>query len=212
MNVISRVMSYSAAFMQSVLNTQGNQICRVLQKISLAMNKKKNQFMCAMSSQRRKASRISADEREKRRQKLKTNIDGTLVEETDTVKTLGIKFDQQLNFNPYWKELRKGIQKRSYSIRLLKNNLSFQDRKTLAQGLVLSCIEYCLEASSSCPKSVLKLASKQLNRTVREVTGLWRYEDTEAAYKAIGWQTIEELAIWRTTKTALTVLRAWEPS
>ena len=172
LNVISRVKSFSKTFMEKLLNTQGNRINKTLQKISLAMNKKRNQFMCAMSSQRRKASRLSAIERSHRSERLKTNIGGTPVEESDTVKTLGMRFDHQLNFMPYWEEMRKKIQKRSYSIRLLRNNLTFLDRKTLAQGLVLSKLEYCLEASSSCPKSVLKLASKQMNRTVREVTGL----------------------------------------
>ena len=156
--------------------------------------------MLTMLSQRRKASQVSEEERKKRGEKLTANLGCNIVEESETVKTLGITFDSLLIFRNYWEDLRKKIQNTSYAVRLLKGFLSFEDRKHLARGIVLSRIEYCLEATSSCPKTVLKLAGKILNKTVREVTGIWDYEQTEAAYRAVGWLNIEELAIWRTTK------------
>ena len=42
---------------------------------------------------------------------------------------------------------------------------------------------------------------KLINRSVIKISGLWRYEDTEVAYKAVGWMHIEESAIWKTLKT-----------
>ena len=182
MNVISRIRSFSRKHIERIINTQGNRINNTLRKISLAMNKKKNQFLCAMTSQRRKASRLSPEERNIREEKLQTNIGGTIVDESPTVKTLGVRFDNNLNFRPYWEETQRTIQKKGYAVRQLKNHLNFMDRKALGRGLVMSQIEYCLEATSSCPKSVLKLAGKQLNRTVREITNCWNYEDTVAAF------------------------------
>ena len=211
LNIVSRVKTFSRRHIEKIIDTQGNRINKTLRKISLAMNRKKNQFMVAMSSQRRKASRVSPEERMERMEKLKSNIDGTIVEENDTVKTLGVRFDNFLNFRPYWEEVKKTIQKKGYAVRQLKDHLCFQDRKTLAQGLVLSRIEYCLEATSSCPKSILKLASKQLNRVAREVTNCWKYEDTKIAFQAAGWLNLEELAIWRTAKTALSIIKSKEP-
>ena len=54
------------------------------------------------------------------------------MEEGNVVKTLGVKFDNVLNFRPYWEEMRKSIQKKGYAVRQLKSSLSFLDRKTLA--------------------------------------------------------------------------------
>ena len=50
-----------------------------------------------------------------------------------------------------------------------------------------------------------------MNRIVREVTNCWNYEDTQAAYQALGWMNVEELAIWRTAKTALSVIKSEQP-
>ena len=82
MNVVSKVKTFNKTFIENVISTQGNRINKELQNISLSMNKKKSQFMLAMSSQRRKASRVSEEEKQRRGEKLKANIGNRIVDET----------------------------------------------------------------------------------------------------------------------------------
>ena len=93
----------------------------------------------------------------------------------------------------------------------MKTHILFLNRKQLGDGLILSKISYCLEATSCCQRGILKIGKKILNRTVRDVCGEWRWENTNACYTAVGWPSLEELGIFRTTIMAKKLLENGGP-
>ena len=56
LNIISRMKNFNRKNIERTLSRQGNEINNTLRRISLCMNKKKSQFLCVSTSQRRKAS------------------------------------------------------------------------------------------------------------------------------------------------------------
>ena len=65
------------------ISKQGRKISNVIRKLQIALNQGKSQFVACMSSQRRKASRLSVEQREIRQRRMKLNVHGALIEETD---------------------------------------------------------------------------------------------------------------------------------
>ena len=84
------------------------------------------------------------------------SVGGSEVRETSSLKMLGVHFDRELNFKKYWSEIQRPINQKIYAIGHLRSRIPFLSRKELGQGLVISKLGYCLVATSSCPKSVLR--------------------------------------------------------
>ena len=84
----------------------------------------------------------------------------------------------------------------------MKSNIPFKFRKQLDQGLLITKIGYCLEATSCTTKQGLKIGKKLMNRLVREVCGEWRWEETQRCYEETGW-----LKLGRTDHSYVIVFR-----
>ena len=122
-------------------------------------------------------------------------INGTLIEENTFLKTLGINFDSLVTFKKQWGEVTKSGWNKLYAISHLREHIDMGQRKQLGQGLIVSKLSYCIEATSSCPKTMLAAPTKLLNRTVRTITGEWNREETQCCYSALDWLTLKEFAV-----------------
>ena len=194
----NRCKAFDRKKIEAKISAQGRIISNTIRRLQLAVNEGKSQFIAVMSSQRRQASRISTNEREEQLQRFKLNIDGAAVEETSSLRTSGIRFDERLNFCKHWEDLTSPVLKRIRSISMLKCHLSFLERKELGIGLVLSKLQYCLEITSCCPKYIFNKPKKLLNRLARVAAGEWDYERTAIAFTALGWLRFENLVVYRT--------------
>ena len=121
---------------EGVISDQGNAISSIIRRLQLAVNQGKTQFIAIMSSQRRKASRLSIRDREERQQKLTISMDGTRVKESESLRTLGVSFDERLNFAVHWEEMMSPVLKRIRAINLLGSHLTFLERKELGWGFL----------------------------------------------------------------------------
>ena len=79
------------------------------------------------------------------------NVAGFVVKEIEELKTLGVVFDNGLNFRKHWDNMTKSSWCKIYALSHLKSYLSLKHRAELGRGLILSKISYCLEATSTCP-------------------------------------------------------------
>ena len=128
------------------------------------------------------------------------------------MKTLGVTFDGFLRFEKYWKDTKTKIMKKMYAINQVKSSLTFLQRKLIVNSLILSRVEYCIEATSSCPRSILSIPRRIINRTTRVITNNWNFEDSVSEnYITLGWMEIEELVVWRTFKLAKKILLRKNP-
>ena len=109
MNAIMKIIGFAKEETERLMSRQGNSINTELKKLSLALNTKKTQFTVAMLRQRRRPSRSSVIDREERGRKININIDGNIIEESTSMKTLGVRIDGSLNFLDYWEEITKPI-------------------------------------------------------------------------------------------------------
>ena len=77
--------------------------------------------------------------------------------------------------------------------------------------MILSKLSYCIEATSSCPKSVLNAPIKGLNRCVRTVTEEWDRKETKNCFTALKWLTLKEMAVFRIYKLARKMISRGDP-
>ena len=167
LSALHRIVGFVRETIEKMVSSQGNKVNSELKKLHMNMNTKKTQFTAVMSSQRRQASRVDENERRLRKEELKITIGENTITEAEYVRTLGMEFDKSLNFKQYWFGIINPVKRKIYAISQLGSNLTFSNRKMLAQGLVISKIGYCLEASSCCTKTTLQIPTKLLNRTAR---------------------------------------------
>ena len=175
------------------------------------MNKKKTQFITAMNYQRRKPGHISRNVDKRFDTPVKVDINGSTVEEGSFLKTLGVAFDNEVNFKIHWESVTKSCWNKLFDISHLKSHLDVNMKKHLGQGLILSKIMYCIEATSSCPKNSLSSPSKLLNRTVRTILGEWRWEETRFCYMALNWLNLKETAVLRIYMMARKIIMKKNP-
>ena len=107
---------------------------------------------------------------------MSATIGGSNVEEREDLKTLGVLFDNGITFKRHWQVTVKSCWSKLFAISHLKRYLNLERKRQLGQGLVISMILYCIEATSTRAKTTLLAPTKVYNRLARTVTGEWRQE------------------------------------
>ena len=191
------------------LQEQGMKIESVLRKLGLAMNQLKTQFLITMTYQRQKPSR----RKENREYEGKTQIQlsESKIDQKDTLRTLGVDFDERLTFRKHWEKVIKSCWGRIFVIGGLSKYININKRNQLAKSLIVGKLAYCIEATTTGPKNVMLGPVKVMNRCVRAVTGEWNREETKNCYSALGWLNIKELTVWRTVILAKKILANKDP-
>ena len=211
MNSISTTEGTDMKRTEQKIIIQCEKIESTLRKLQLSMNRAKTQFTICMNTQRRKSSRISTSAREERMQKINIELGGTKVTESDYVKTLGVKFESDLDFKQYWKDTMKPVTSKIFAIKQIGKYLSFKQRKLLGSSLAMSKVQYCLEATGCCSRITLSKIKKLVNRIVRSTVRDWRFEETSNCYRMLGWQKVEHMIIYKTIKLAKKMMRRGDP-
>ena len=147
--------------------SQGSLIEATLNKLGLVMNKIRTQFLIVMSYQRKYPSRKIESIRREYDTKLTIDISNSKIEQKEDLKILGVYFDDQTNFQKHWEKTNKACWNRIFAISNLGRHIPVKKRRELGQGLVVSKISYCLEATSTGPRSVMKGPNRALNKCVR---------------------------------------------
>ena len=79
---------------------------------------------------------------------LKLEMEGKVINQSESVKVLGIVISQDEKYNEYLvtgeKSMLKWLNKRHTMLKLLSKYADFKTRKALAEGLILSKIDYCI--------------------------------------------------------------------
>ena len=148
-----------------------------------------------MYPQRRRPSRLTKEDREERARTVEIKINNSVVKESTSLKTLGVRFDCKLNFRDHWSQLTNPVLKQIRGISEVSKHLSFLERKQLGVSLVISKIAYCLEITSSGQRSFLITPKKLMNNLARTVCREWNYENMRSCYHQLGWSTMEEMCV-----------------
>ena len=100
-----------------------------LKRLNLAMNKKKTQFLTAMNYQRRKPGHINKDPNKRFDSPIDVEIDGNKITENSFLKTLGVSFDNEVNFKIHWENTVKTCWNKIYALNHLRNHINHDLRK-----------------------------------------------------------------------------------
>ena len=122
---------------------QRTKMNNILKKLGLCMNTGKTQFIVAMNYQRRRPSKVVVTDR-KYEEKMEVKIGDSLVKENDTLKTLGVNFDNETNLKKHWDEVGKSCWGRLFALTHLRSHLNVDQMRNLGQGLIVSKISAIL--------------------------------------------------------------------
>lgn len=117
---------------------------------------------------------------------------------TDSLKNLGLTFDENLRFHHHVKKL---IQKTYINLKLLyshKHILNFSIKKTLCETLVLSVLGYCDMVYYPClDKEMKNRVQKVQNACCRFIFGLRKFDSISDNIKDLCWLKLDKLVSLR---------------
>ena len=130
---------------------------------------------------------------------LKLEMKTGTIEQTDIVKILGVYLSKDELFKEYLvnsdKSMMKYLTSRLNMLKILSRYADMKARKSLAEGLILSKLNYCISLWSTTLKSNMDKIQILLNKVVRVVLKTGKRERLAPQYGQLRW-----LDIWQTRR------------
>ena len=148
---------------------------------------------------------------------LKLEMEGKVINQSESVKVLGIVISQDEKYNEYLvtgeKSMLKWLNKRHTMLKLLSKYADFKTRKALAEGLILSKIDYCISLWGITTKGNLDKIQKVQNKTVRTVFGRRDYREVSLTelFRKLKWLKIKDTRAYHDTISLQSMLRCQTP-
>ena len=171
----------------------------------LCLNIDKTHLMVCGTSQ--KLSRV------KRSQAVNVTMDGVqLLESTDnSEKILGVHIQPNLKWKTHCFELQARLKSRLAGLRKVRNILSLQKRKIVAQAIFQSVLSYCIALWGGASKGDIEDLQVLQNKAARFVLcDSWRLSRQEM-YKKLGWMTVYQLVVFHRIMAVYQIRRTGEP-
>ena len=106
-------------------------------------------------------------------------VDGQTIQNSDTVKLLGVTFDSHLTFLPHATKMCKSVNQRTNALNRIRDNLSQEKASQLGNSFILSIFNYCPIIWMFCNKTANSLIDRTHKRALRVIHNdpLISYED-----------------------------------
>ena len=103
---------------------------------------------------------------------------GKSIKQEQTIKLLGITMDQNLNWIDHINKLTKSLYSSLQILKRFKRSTPFKTRKTLAEGLILSKLNYCNAVYAPSQQYLLNRLQRYMyswicNRKIRKISGCY---------------------------------------
>ena len=105
-------------------------------------------------------------------------INNTPITPTDSTKYLGLHFNNKLNFDKHITNIKQSTSLHLYNLRQIRPYINEKTAIELANTLILSRLQYCNSLLTGLPKHSLKQLDRIINRTIRLIYKLQRYDYT----------------------------------
>ena len=148
---------------------------------------------------------------------LSLTMNGKEIKQSESVKVLGIVISQDEKYEEYLitgeKSMLKFLNKRLTMLKILSKHADFKTRKALAEGLILSKIDYCVTLWGITTNGILDQIQKVQNKAVRAVFGKRDYRAVTLAqlFKQLKWLKIKETRKYHDTISLHTMLTYQTP-
>ena len=143
--------------------------------------------------------------------------DGSIVNQSENVKVLGIVIGQDEKYQEYLitgeKSMLKFLNTRLNMLKILAKYADFKSRKALAEGLILSKIDYCVTLWGITTNTNIDKIQKVQNKAVRVVFGKRDYRAVTLAdlFKELKWLKIKDTRKYHDIISLQSMLRCHTP-
>ena len=157
--------------------------------------------------------RIGTRRRLARTRQLKVTMDdATLQQENSEVELLlGCQVQSDMKWNKQVASLKAKLMKRLNCLSHLRHGCPYHLRKTFAEGIFNSCLNYCLPLFGGLDKGQIKGVQILQNKAARMVCGAPPRSERTSLYDQLGWLTFNQLIVYNTLIMVKSVRDSKEP-
>ena len=139
-------------------------------------------------------------------------VQGEEIESVGVGKCLGVMINNNLTWTDQTQQVIASCRNRMTALYRITELLSVGERKIKAESVILSKLEYCLEATSTGRKRDLEALQGMQSQAARWVLGRRRLGwSLTAGLKQLCWLSMAQLVCYKSVRTALKVLQRKEP-
>ena len=148
---------------------------------------------------------------------LNLEMGGKVIEQEETVKVLGVVLGQDEKYKEYLvngkNSMMKFLTTRHNMLKMLAKHADLKARKALAEGLILSKINYCISLWGTTTDTIMQKLHVFVNDVVRTVFGIGRnrFQHLKPLYKKLKWLTVRETLLYHDTITIHSMIKHQTP-
>ena len=171
----------------------------------LCLNADKTHFMVAGTSQRLMMANPS--------EHVDVVMDGISLEESEErkEKLLGVVFQPSLKWNAHIGELQDKLKDRITGLIKTQKIVSMEFRKTLAEGLFLSVLTYCMPVWGGADQGGVQDLQVLQNRAAQLVLNLPPRSNRNLMYDKLNWMTVSQLVVYHSVIAVYRIRQSKEP-
>ncbi|XP_034041739.1 uncharacterized protein LOC117524118, partial [Thalassophryne amazonica] len=139
-------------------------------------------------------------------------LDGITLTSSNTVRNLGVIFDQDMSFKAHIKQICRTAFLHLRNISKIRKVLSQSDAEKLIHAFISSRLDYCNSLLSGCPKSSLKSLQLIQNAAPRVLTGTRRREHISPILASLHWLPVNSRIEFKILLLTYKVLNNQVPS
>ena len=103
-------------------------------------------------------------------------VGGTVIEESDTARNLGVTFDRSLTFSAHIAGIKTRCNGLLVALSHIKHSLPSELIETVVQSLVISIVRYCISVYGGTSQTHMKHVQSVLNFCARVMSGRRKYD------------------------------------
>ena len=177
-------------------------ICKELKALRLKVNEDKTTYMVLGTQGRRAREDLSSE----------IEVCGEKVKSTDSGKCLGLIVSNDLTWRHQVDKLVKSCNSKQSGLWKCTNLLNKGQRKSKAEGIILSRLNYCIELVSQGRKGDLGRLQSTQSKAARWVLQTRKKDwSLTGGLRKLGWLSMAQQAAYVSIKTAMKILRKGEP-
>lgn len=139
-------------------------------------------------------------------------LDGITLASSNTVRNLGVIFDQDMSFNAHIKQICKTAFFHLCNISKVRNILSQSDAEKLVHAFITSRLDDCNSLLSGSPKNSLKSLQLIQNAAARVLTGTRKREQISPVLASLHWLPVKSRIEFKILLLTYKVLNNQAPS
>ena len=138
-------------------------------------------------------------------------IDDTVINESHTVKNLGVTFDRHMSFDQHIDNVVRRCTGTLLSLSHAKLGLPAEVLPRIVDGLVMSSIRYCVSVYGATSGRLTQRIQKCINFCARVLSGKRKYDHISGTLKSLGWLSAGQLHQYCTAMALRRLADASEP-